>query len=193
MLNYLWGSMIFIGIIVAAFNGNIDKITNAAIESSKEAIVICTTMLGILAMWSGIMKIAEKSGLVKDLSKKMKPFLNYLFPDIPKNHKSLEYISTNIIANILGLGWAATPAGIKAMESLQTLNKDKNIASKAMCMFMIFNMSSLQIISVNIIAYRAQYNSSNPSEVIGPGLFATLVSTIIGVLFAKIMERWSYK
>ena len=123
----------------------------------------------------------------------MKPFLNYLFPDIPKNHKSLEYISTNIIANILGLGWAATPAGIKAMESLQTLNKDKNIASKAMCMFMIFNMSSLQIISVNIIAYRAQYNSSNPSEVIGPGLFATLVSTIIGVLFAKIMERWSYK
>lgn len=193
MLNYLWGFMILFGIVIASFTGNIQNITNAIIDSSKDAISICITMLGIVAMWTGIMQIAENSGLIKDLSKKMRPFLSYLFPDIPKNHKSLDYISTNVIANILGLGWAATPAGIKAMESMQTLNKNKEEASRSMCMFMVFNMSSLQIISVNIIAYRSQYNSANPSEVIAPGLFATLVSTIVGIAFVKIMERWKYK
>ncbi|MDE6357144.1 MAG: nucleoside recognition protein [Eubacteriales bacterium] len=193
MLNYLWGFMILIGIVISAFTGNIHNITNAIIDSSKEAITICIAMLGIISMWTGIMEIAERSGLIKDLSKKMRPFLSYLFPDIPKNHKSLDYISTNVIANILGLGWAATPAGIKAMESMQTLNRNKNEASRSMCMFMIFNMSSLQIISVNIIAYRAQYNSANPSEVIAPGLLATLVSTIVGILVVKIFERWHYK
>lgn len=193
MLNYLWGIMILIGILIAAFTGNMPEITNSVINSSKEAVTICITMLGIISMWCGIMEIAERAGLIKDLSKKMRPFLNYLFPDIPKNHKSLDYISTNVIANILGLGWAATPAGIKAMESMQTLNRKKDEASRSMCMFMIFNMSSLQIISVNIIAYRSQYNSSNPSEVIAPGLFATLVSTIAGILVVKIIERWKYK
>lgn len=193
MLNYLWGFMILIGIVIASFTGNIQNITNAIIDSSKDAISICITMLGIVAMWTGIMQIAENSGLIKDLSKKMRPFLSYLFPDIPKNHKSLDYISTNVIANILGLGWAATPAGIKAMESMQTLNNKKEEASRSMCMFMIFNMSSLQIISVNIIAYRSQYNSANPSEVIAPGLFATLVSTIVGISFVKLIERWKYK
>lgn len=190
MLNYLWGAMILIGIVVASFTGNMPQITQAILDSSKEAITICITMLGIIAMWSGMMEIAEKSGLVKELSKKMRPFLSYLFKDIPKEHKALDYISTNVIANILGLGWAATPAGIKAMESLQTLNDDKRKASRAMCMFLIFNMSSLQIISVNIVAYRTQYNSQNPSEIIAPGLFATLVSTIVGIAFAKVMERW---
>lgn len=192
MLNYLWGSMILIGILVSSFNGNINNITNAVIDSSKEAVTICVTMLGIIATWTGIMQIAENSGLIKNLSQKMRPFLKYLFPDIPKNHKSLDYISTNVIANILGLGWAATPAGLKAMESMQELNMTKDKASKSMCMFMIFNMSSLQIVSMNIVAYRSQYNSVNPSEIIGAGLFATLVSTIVGIGFAKIMERWWY-
>lgn len=192
MLNYLWGSMILIGILVSSFNGNINNITNAVIDSSKEAVTICVTMLGIIATWTGIMQIAENSGLIKNLSQKMRPFLKYLFPDIPKNHKSLDYISTNVIANILGLGWAATPAGLKAMESMQELNMTKGKASKSMCMFMIFNMSSLQIVSMNIVAYRSQYNSVNPSEIIGAGLFATLVSTIVGIGFAKIMERWWY-
>lgn len=193
MLNYLWGFMILIGIGVSAFTGNIQNITNAILDSSKEAVTICITMLGIISMWSGIMAIAENSGLIKNLSLKMRPFLSYLFPDIPKNHKSLDYISTNVIANVLGLGWASTPAGIKAMESMQTLNNNKKIASKAMCMFMVFNMSSLQIVSVNIIAYRSQYNSANPSEVIAPGLVATLISTIVGVACVKIFERVSYK
>ena len=185
--------MILVGIVVASFTGNIPNVTQAILDSSKEAITLCITMLGIIAMWCGMMEIAERAGLIKELSKKMKPFLHLLFPDIPKNHKSLDYISTNVIANILGLGWAATPAGIKAMESLQTLNEKKDEASRAMCMFLVFNMSSLQIISVNIIAYRAQFNSQNPSEVIAPGFFATIVSTIVGIGVIKLIERVKYK
>ena len=193
MLNYLWGGMILIGVLIASFTGNMQNVTQAILDSSKEAITVCITMLGIIAMWSGMMKIAEVSGLIKELSKKMRPFLSYLFPDIPKNHKSLDYISTNVIANILGLGWASTPAGIKAMESLQTINDKKEEASRAMCMFLVFNMSSLQLISVNIIAYRAQFNSQNPSEIIAPGLFATVVSTIVGIGVIKIIERVKYR
>ncbi|MFI3230892.1 MAG: nucleoside recognition domain-containing protein [bacterium] len=189
MLNYLWGGMILVGVMIASFTGNMPNITNAILDSSKEAITVCITMLGIIAMWSGMMEIAQKSGLIKDLSQKMKPFLTYLFPEIPKDHKSLDYIATNVIANILGLGWAATPAGIKAMESMQTLNTKKDEATNSMCMFLIFNMSSLQIISVNIIAYRSQFGSVSPSEVIAPGLFATIVSTIVGIFSAKLIER----
>lgn len=190
MLNYVWSGMILLGILVAAFTGKMPDVTNAAISSSKEAVTLCITMLGVISMWTGLMKIAEKAGLIDALSKKMTPFLHFLLPEIPKGHKSMQYISTNFIANILGLGWAATPAGLKAMEELQKLNRNKNTASKSMCMFMIINMSSLQIVSMNIIAFRAQYNSANPSEIIGPGLLATLVSTISGVLACKLLERW---
>lgn len=193
MLNYLWGVMILIGIAVAAFTGKMPDITNAAVDSSKEAVTTCITMLGIISMWTGLMKIAEEAGLIKVLSKKMMPFLRFLFPDIPKKHKSLEYIATNVIANIFGLGWAATPAGIKAMEEMQKLNLKKDTASKSMCMFMVFNMSSLQLICVNLIAYRSQYNSQSPSEIIGPGFFATFISTIAGIAITKIIERWYVK
>lgn len=188
MLNYLWGAMIFIGIVAAAFNGNMAEVTNGAIDSAKEAVNLAITMLGIMSMWTGIMKIGEKAGLIKSMSRKMLPFLQWLFPTVPKNHKAMEYISTNVIANILGLGWAATPAGISAMKELQKLNKDKTTASIPMCMFMIFNMSSLQLVSINIIAYRSQYNSQNPSEIIGPGIITTLISTLTAIIFAKIME-----
>lgn len=193
MLNYLWGVMILIGIAVAAFTGKMPDITNAAVDSSKEAVTTCITMLGIISMWTGLMKIAEEAGLIKVLSKKMMPFLRFLFPDIPKKHKSLEYIATNVIANIFGLGWAATPAGIKAMEEMQKLNVKKDTASKSMCMFMVFNMSSLQLICVNLIAYRSQYNSQSPSEIIGPGFFATFISTIAGIAITKVIERWYVK
>ncbi len=188
MLNYLWGAMIFIGIVTAAFTGNMAEVTNGAINSAREAVSLAITMLGVMSMWTGIMKIGEKAGLIKNLSDKMKPFLKWLFPTVPENHKAMEYISTNVIANILGLGWAATPAGISAMKELQKLNRHKDKASVPMCMFMIFNMSSLQLVSINIIAYRSQYNSANPSEIIGPGIATTLVSTLAAIIFAKIME-----
>lgn len=189
MLNYLWGSMILIGILFSVFSGNLSNITNAAINSSREAVNICLTMLGILTMWTGLISIAEKSGLINSLAKKMMPLLKFLFPRLSEKSKAMQYICTNIIANMLGLSWAATPAGLKAMEELQKINPQKNTASREMCMFMIINMSSLQIVSINIIAYRAQYNSMNPSEIIGPGLFATFISTITAIIITKIFEK----
>lgn len=190
MLNYLWSGMILLAIVVAAFTGNMAELTNEAIRSAKDAVTLCITMLGVLSMWTGLMRVADCAGLIQALSKKLKPLLRFLFPDLPRNHPAFNYISTNFIANILGLGWAATPAGLKAIESLQTLNPQKDTATRSMRMFMIVNMSSLQIVSMNIIAYRTQYQSKNPSEIIGPGLLATLVSTAAGILFCKLLERW---
>lgn len=196
MLNYIWGSMILVGILVAAFTGNMEAVTNTTIQSSRDAITLCITILGVIAMWSGIMNIAEEAGLINSLTKKMQPLLKYIFNELDEDSKAFKYIATNIIANMFGLGYAATPAGIRAMEEMQKENKYKDVATNSMCIFMIINMSSLQIVSMNIIAYRAQYNSINPSEIIGPGLVTTLVSTLAGVVFAKIFafrsrEKWS--
>ena len=179
-----------IAIVIAAFTGNMQEVTNAAIKSSKDAVTLCITILGVMSMWTGLMKVAENAGLIRVLARKSKGILRYLFPDLPQGHPSFDHIATNFIANILGLGWAATPAGLKAMESMQLLNHKKDTASNPMRMFMIVNMSSLQIISMNIIAYRMQYNSKNPSEIIGPGILATLISTAAGVIFCKILERF---
>lgn len=178
--------MILVGITAALFTGNMPEVTNAVVESSKEAVTVCITMLGILSMWMGLMRIAEDAGLIAALSRKMRPVLRFLFPKLPKGCKALEYISTNMLANMLGLAWAATPAGLKAMDELQKLNAKKDTASDEMCMFMIINMSSIQLVTVSIIAWRAQYHSANPSEIIGPGIAATAFSTVIAVLFAKI-------
>jgi len=189
MLNMVWAGMILLGIVVAAFTGNMDAVTNAAIESAREAVMVCIQMLGIMGMWTGLMHIAEQAGIVRALSRRMRPFMRFLFPRLDVDGKAMEYISTNVIANILGLGWAATPAGLKAMDALQDQNPDKQTASHEMCMFMIFNMSSLQLITVNLLAYRAQYASANPSEIIAPGLLATLASSIAAVVFAKAMDH----
>lgn len=190
MLNVIWSFFIIIGIVTAVFTGNMANVTQAVIDGGRDAVSLAITMLGVVATWSGIMKIAEKGGMIESLSKKLKPVLNFLFPSVPKKHPARQYIATNFVANFLGLGWAATPAGLMAMKELQSINKDKKTASKAMCMFMIINMSSLQLITVNIIAYRAQYGSANPSEIIAAGIAATLFSTIAGIASAKIFERW---
>lgn len=187
MLNYLWGFMIIIGILYAAFTGNLPAVTDAALDSAKEAITLCITMVGVMSFWVGLMRIAETSGIIKSASRKLDPFLRYMFPDVPKDHKANEYISTNIIANIFGLGWAATPAGLKAMEELGDLNHHSKTASKDMCTFLIINISSLQLIPVNMIAYRSQYGSANPTRIVGAAIIATLISTLAGILFAKVM------
>ncbi len=189
MLNLIWGLMILFGIAFSAFTGKIPQVTTAVIESAKESVNICITMLGIVAMWSGLMGIAEKSGMVLGLTNKMSPLLSFLFPNIPKTHKARKYIATNFIANFLGLGWAATPAGLKAMEELQKINKNKKIASNEMCVFLIINMSSVQLVSVNLLSYRMNYNSANPAEIIGPCLLATAFTTALAILICKIMER----
>lgn len=189
MLNYIWAGMILLGILVAAFTGRIPEITNSTISSSKDAVNVCINMLGIVSMWAGVIKIAEKAGIVDSFSKKMMPFLKYLFPDLPPNSSAMKYISTNFIANILGLGWAATPAGIMAMQEMQKYNKNKEKASKAMCMFMIINMSSLQLVTISVISDRAMFDSINPGEVIAPGLFITFLSSVVAIAAAKIFER----
>ncbi len=188
-MNILWSIMIAGGIIFSFFNGTSVNLTDAVIASGKESVEIALTMCGIVPLWCGMLKIAEHSGMTAGLSKLMSPVINKLFPEIPKGHKSLEYITSNITANMLGLGWAATPSGIDAMKSLGELNKNKKTASKSMCMFMVINMSSVQLITINIIAYRTSYASSCPSAVILPGIIATSISTAAGILAVKLAER----
>ena len=191
MLNYIWATMILIGIFIGAATGSLDIVGQAALDSATEAITVAIAMLGIMAMWTGLMKIAVNSGLIDGLTNRMNFILKYLFPRFKKGSLVLKYISTNIIANILGLGWAATPAGLKAMEEMQKLNPNKERATKEMCMFLIVNMSSLQLVTISVIAFRTQYGSANPSEIIGPGIIATFISSILAVVFAKIMEKTS--
>ena len=197
MLNYIWAVMIAIGVIYGALTGNIEAVANGALDSAGEAVQLCITMTGIMALWVGLMEIAKNSGLIASMTKGIQPFISFLFPRIPGNHAAREYISTNIIANILGLGWACTPAGLKAMEELQKLNEEECrrtgkppvTASNEMCTFLIMNISSLQLIPVSIIAYRSQYGSVNPTAGIVPGIIATLTSTLVAIIFVKVMDR----
>ncbi|MDO4344232.1 MAG: nucleoside recognition protein [Eubacteriales bacterium] len=246
-MNFLWGSMILTGILYGAFHGTMQEIGDAVLASSKEAVALCITMTGVMALWTGLMKIAEESGMVAGLTQKLAPFVRFMFPNIPENHPAREHISMNIIANVLGLGWAATPAGLKAMESLAELEEERRqanvgarmqgaeakhqtfeeklgierqkrypggqsagqtgrksgrpryiphikampggVASNEMCTFLILNISSLQLIPVNVIAYRAQYGSVNPTAIVGPGIAATAVSTGVAVVFCKMMDK----
>jgi len=190
MLNYIWGGMILLAIVVAAFTGNIPALTNAAIDSAREAVTLCIMILGILSMWTGLLTIADNTGLVKTMSRKLKPVLRYLFPELGRNHPAHDHISTNFIANILGLGWAATPSGIMAMKAMQKDNLKKDTATRSMRMFMVINMSSLQLVTISVVAYRAQYGSANPSEIIGPGLIITMATTVVAIAFCKILERF---
>ncbi|SHO53093.1 nucleoside recognition domain-containing protein [Anaerocolumna xylanovorans] len=189
MLNYLWGFMIIIGVIVGAMTGKIDAVNAAALSSAKEAIVLCITMLGFTALWTGIMQVARSAGIIDAMTRGINPLLRLLFPDIPDKHPAKEYIASNMIANFLGLGWAATPMGLKAMQELKKLNQDKEIASCDMCTFLIINISALQLIPVNIIAYRTQYGSVNPTEILGAALVATSVSTLAGILFSIVARK----
>lgn len=217
MLNYLWGFMIILGICFGIITGEVEALSNAAVDSSGEAVSLAITMLGIMAMWTGLIEVAKASGLLDLMTKKLDPVIRFLFPGIPANHKAKDYITANIIANILGLGWAATPMGLKAMKELAAINrekidkkieevkKDKSIkekekekrinrlksgltkASDEMCTFLVINISSLQVIPVSVIAYRSQYGSVNPVAIVVPGLIATFISTLVGVIFCKIM------
>ena len=189
MLNYLWGFMIVIGIIVGVLRGNIAEVSNATIVSSKEAVTLCITMLGIMAMWTGLMQIAKKSGLVASFTRGLRPVIRFLFPDLPRDHVVNEYIASNMMANILGLGWAATPMGLMAMRELKKLNHDSELASCDMCTMLIINISSLQLIPVNIIAYRSQYGSVNPAEILMAGLMATSCSIVAGVIFSTVARK----
>lgn len=179
MLNYIWAAMIVLGIIFGAINGNMKEVTEAALQSAGEAVSLCIATAGIMAFWVGLMEVAESSGLILRLTNMLSPFVSFMFPGLPKGHKAKDYISMNIIANVLGLGWACTPAGLKAMEELEKLEEDrrnenvgvmldkkrsgrrkerrsampKGTASNEMCTFLILHISSLRLLPVNMIAY----------------------------------------
>lgn len=200
MLNYLWGFMMLVGILWAAVHGNLGQVTAGALESAGEAVKLCITMLGVMSFWTGILEVGRRAGLIEQLSARMRPILRFLFPHIPENHPSLEAIAANMIANVIGVGWAATPAGLRAMEELEKLEEDRRngrlpgpvrkrgIASNEMCTFLIINISSLQLIPVNVIAYRSQYGSVNPAGIVGSGIAATVLSTLAAVIYCKMMD-----
>lgn len=222
MLNVIWALMILLAVVFGACTGRMSAVTNAALDSAGEAVSLCITMAGVVALWTGLMEIARQAGLVERLTRGISPFLTFLFPGIPKKHPAREYIATNIIANVLGLGWACTPAGLKAMEELAKLETERGTegyaaeepvsrgagqtgrgkagkageiigpvqrcASVEMCNFLILNISSLQLIPVNMIAYRSQYGSARPAAIIAPAIAATLISTVVAVIYCKIKD-----
>lgn len=219
MLNYLWGAMVIIGILWGVFLGKPAEVTDGILTGAKDAVSLCITMAGVMAFWSGIMEVAKESGVIEKITGLLSPFVKFMFPNIPEGHKAKNEISTNIVANIMGLGWAATPAGLKAMESLEELEEErrkggmdthtgdislsqkgsspkrrailgmpKDVASNEMCTFLILNISSLQLIPINMIAYRTQYGSVNPTAIVGPAILATFISTVVAVVFCKVMD-----
>lgn len=197
MLNYIWAFMVIFGVMYGGIQGAavVGGVADAAISSAKEAVELCIVMLGVVGMWNGIMNIAKEAGLIEKWTKGFDPVISFLFPGIPKGHSVRQDIATNMIANILGLGWAATPAGLVAMKGLAQLAEEQKLwingktATNEMCTFLVINISSLQLIPMTIIAYRSQYGSADPTAIIGPGLVATLSTTILAVIFCKVMCR----
>ena len=194
MLNYLWSGTILIGVLWGAFHGQLAAVTEGALTSAKEAVTLCITMLGVMTLWTGVLEVGKRAGLIDQLSRRMRPVLRFLFPRLSPESEAAKQISVNMIANILGLGWAATPAGLKAMEELKKVEEQrgerpKGVASNEMCTFLIINISSLQLIPINMIAYRSQYGSVNPAAIVGPALAATLLSTVVAVIAVKLLGR----
>lgn len=211
MMNYIWGGMLIIGIIFGVATGNMQAVTDAVLQSSKEAVTLGISMFGIVAFWTGLMEVAGEAGVIAGLTRLISPLMRFLFPQIPKGHRAWDSLSANFVANILGLGWAATPAGLRAMSDLEELERERGnneymdaktgvavvglqksgarTASNEMCTFLVMNISSLQLIPVNIIAYRSQYGSANPAAVIAPAIVATFFSTVVAVIYCKTMGR----
>ena len=208
-MDYLWAGMLLIGIFYGAITGNIQAVSETALSAAGEAISLCMTTASVLTLWTGLMEIAKTSGVIAFSTKLIRPFIFYLFPNLPKDHPAVEHISLNFIANLLGLNWGATPAGLKAMEELSNLEKERGnpaflsdsdskrslqkTASHEMCTFLIINISSLQLIPISIIAYRQQYGSANPTAVIGPAILATLINTLAAILFCKLMQSVPFR
>ena len=216
MLNYLWAGMTLTGILWGALHGQMTAVTDGAIQASKEAVTLCITMLGVMTLWTGVLEIGHRSGLVDQLAGRMGPILTFLFPRLDPDGEARKQISVNVTANILGLGWAATPARLKAMEELKKVEEERRkggaagqkdtpgqedtagqraaarqagTASNEMCTFLIINISSLQLIPMNMIVYRSQYGSVNPTAIAGPALAAAFISTVVAVIFCRVMDR----
>jgi spore maturation protein A len=188
MVNYIWVFMTIVGFVFAMINGTMEEVNKAIFDGAKEAVTLCIGLISILVFWLGMMRIAQESGLLELLSKLFRPLVRRLFPDVPTNHPAMGYILSNMIANMFGLGNAATPLGIKAMEELKQLNGGKNSASRSMVTFLAINTASITIIPTTVIAIRMNYNSASPTEIVVP----TLIATIISMLGAVMIDRYFY-
>ncbi|MCC2683380.1 MAG: nucleoside recognition protein [Paenibacillaceae bacterium] len=186
MVNLIWLFFIAAGFVVAATQGRVEVVTKAVFDGAETGVSVCLGLISILVFWLGMMRIAEESGLLHKLSIALQPVVRFLFPDVPRDHPAIGYIMSNMSANVLGLGNAATPMGIRAMQELQTLNPDKETASPAMCTLLALNTSSITLIPATLIAIRINFHSANPAEIVGTTLLATIVSTAAAIL----ADRW---
>ncbi|MEH6942277.1 nucleoside recognition domain-containing protein [Bacillus sp. JJ722] len=189
MVNYIWVGMMIVGFVFAAINGTIDEVNKALFKAAADAVTICFGLMSVLVFWLGLMKIAEDAGMLVKFSKLFKPFVRKLFPEVPPDHPALGYILSNMMANVFGLGNAATPLGIKAMEQLKALNKGKNEASRSMITFLAINTSCITLIPTTVIAIRITHGSANPTEIVLPTILATIISMIGGIL----IDRFFYE
>ncbi len=189
MINYIWAGMLIIGFIVGAVTGNLDKVTNAAIDNAETGVSLSLGLIGVMALWLGLMKIAEDAGIIEKLARLLKPITVRLFPDVPPEHPAMGAMVMNIAANVLGLGNAATPLGLKAMQELQTLNPEKDTATNAMVMFLAINTSSVTLIAASTIAILSAAGSANPTSIIGPTIVATTISTTVAIIAAKLLQK----
>lgn len=193
MVSYIWAFLIGIGIIYSLISGNISVINESILTNANKALELILNLLPIIVLWTGILKIAEVSGLLDKFSNFLNPILCRLFPDVPKNNKALGYISSNIAANMLGLGSAATPAGLKAMNELQKINNQKDTASTPMITFLVLNTAGVTLIPTTILALRVAYKSANPGEIILPAILATACSSIAGVTLDYFIRKRNQK
>lgn len=190
-LNIIWLMMILLATLAAAYLGRMDLLTKASFESAKDAVTLAIGLVGAMALWLGIMKVAEESGLMRVIARGLRPIMIRLFPDVPENHPAMSAMIMNMAANALGLGNAATPMGIKAMQELDKLNKEKGTATNAMCLFLAINTSSVTLLPLGVIAVRAAAGASGPADILLPSIFATTCSTAMAILAAKLMARRS--
>ncbi|MGG1515189.1 nucleoside recognition domain-containing protein [Paenibacillus oryzisoli] len=186
MVNWIWLFFIVVGFGFAAINGDVEAVTQAAFDGAKSGVTVCFGLISVLVFWMGMMRIAEDAGILSKMARLLQPVVRFLFPSVPKDHPAIGYIMSNMSANILGLGNAATPMGIKAMQELQKLNSDKDTASTAMCTLLALNTSSITLIPTTLIAIRMNFNSMNPAEIVGTTLMATIISTAVAIF----VDRW---
>ena len=189
MINYIWGVLIILGISYSLFAGNLSSINNSLLNNSKKALDLVINIAPIIILWSGLMKIAEDAGLLQKFAKKMNPILKRLFPSIKEDSKALGYISSNIAANMLGLGSAATPFGLKAMQELENENGKKGEASEAMITFLVLNTAGVTLIPTTVIALRTMHNSGNPTSIIIPSIIATFMASFAGLLLDYMIRN----
>ncbi|MFH0883117.1 MAG: nucleoside recognition domain-containing protein [bacterium] len=190
-MNIVWFALIVLAVIVGAILGNMQAVTDAAMESAKTAVELAIGLIGVMALWLGLMRVAEQAGLVQQLAKLLRPILKRLFPEVPVDHPAMGSMVMNIAANMLGLGNSATALGLKAMKDLDDLNIEKESASNSMAIFLAINTSSVTIIPATVIAIRVSAGSTAPAEIIGPTIVATAVSTIVGIAAAKLYQRFA--